>query len=115
MGEKNFGQTYKDIVQFIKAKTMSTFDGGKPIVFTHADFDDEVDAQHRMLDSFMDQFSGGRSDIAIYPINHLFYALIKELAARNRVDDIPNENYVNALLSYDPYDSTCKICCKVLW
>lgn len=113
MGERDFGKIYKDVINFIRDKSMPKFDDGKPIVFTHFDFDDEDDEQFRVLNSFMDQFSGGANDIAIYPVNHLFHAIIKELAAKDRCDDIPHDNYVKTLLSYDPYEATGKICCKV--
>lgn len=112
MGRKDFHEIYDDIIGFISDKTYRV-DTGNPIVFTDADFDDELDSQVLVLESFMKQFSGRSNKIDIYPINHLFYALTKQLAARNRCEDIRNENCVRVMLSYDPYDANGKICCKV--
>lgn len=114
MGRKDFQEIYDEIISFISEKTCR-IDTGNPIVFTEADFDDESDSQVRVLESFMKQFSGRSNKIDIYPINHLFYAMTKQLAARNRCDDIRNENCVRIMLSYDPYDANGKICCKVSW
>lgn len=113
MGQKDFAITYEAIMDFINAKK-APFDKGNPIVFTYANFEDENDTQIRVLESFMDQFSHGAHKIDLIPVNLLVLVLIKELVAQNRCEDIPSETYIRTMLSYDPYDTTGKICCQVI-
>lgn len=113
-GENNFGRVLYEIQKFLKDDT-ETFDGGKQMVFTYADPYASEENQIDVLNSFMDQFSGGKGvTFDIYPLTRLFYVLQKELAAQGRCDDIPNENFSNVFLSRDPYEVSGGISCQVI-
>lgn len=91
-----------------------TFDGGNQMVFTYGDPYASEENQIDVLKSFMGQFAGGKEvKFDLYPLTRLFYALQKELAARGRCDDIPNENFSNVFLSRDPYEVIGGISCQV--
>lgn len=115
-GLDNMGRVLYEIKKFMKDDAKS-FDGGAPMVFAYADPYACEDNQLDVLKSFMQQFaqngdnSGG---IDIYPLTRLFYTLKKELAARGRGDDVPNESFCNVFLSRDPYETIAGISCQVI-
>lgn len=115
-GLDNMGRVLYEIKKFMKDDA-KTFDGARPMVFTYADPYASEDSQLDVLKSFMQQFAqnGDNSgDIHIYPLTRLFYALHKELVARGRGDDIPNESFCNVFLSRDPYETIAGISCQVI-
>ena len=96
-------------------KADKAFDGGKPMVFTFTDSYASEANQIDVLKSFMKQFVGDKSlPIDLYPLTRLFYTLRKELAARGRVDDVPNEKFCEMFLSNDPYETSAGISCEVI-
>lgn len=91
------------------------FDGGKPMVFTFTDTYASEANQIDVLKSFMKQFALDKPNpVDLYPLTRLFYALRKELAARGRVDDVPNERFCDNFLSNDPYETHGGISCEVI-
>lgn len=113
-GEKNYSRVIYEMEKFM-AKDKKGFDGGKPIVFTYVDQYASEDDQIEVLKSFMEQFSDAELFFDLYPLTRLFYTLQKELAARGRGDDIPNENFCHVFLSRDPYETIGGISCPVIF
>lgn len=112
-GETNLGRVWYEMKKFMKDHPKG-YDGGNPIVFVYADPYASEDNEIEVLKSFMNQIAGNESaSIDIYPLTRLFYALQKELVARGRGDDIPNENFCNVFLSRDPYETIAGISCQV--
>lgn len=115
-GEKNFRRVWQEMKIFMeKDGGMQAFDGGKPMVFTFTDSYASEASQIDVLKSFMRQFVGSDSmPFDLYPLRRLFYALRKELFARGRVDDVPNEMFCDTFLTNDPYETIGGISCMVI-
>lgn len=113
-GEKNLGRVWCEIEKFMDTDDKA-YDGGKPMVFTFADVFASEANQIDVLKSFMKQFVGSSSlPIDLYPLTRLFYTLRKELAARGKVQGVPNEKFCDMFLTNDPYETTANISCSVI-
>lgn len=113
-GEKNYQRVMYNMQKFMREDGVPTFDSGNQIVFTYNDPHSSEGNQVEILKDFLGQFAGEQGhNIDIYPLTRLFYVLRKELAARGKCDDIPNEGFTNVLLARDPYESSAGISCEV--
>lgn len=95
LGVKNFQKVFNVVRAQLPSREV---DGGKPIVFTC--FNDRMDDSDTILvvKSVLDQISGGKSDIDVYALPELFFAINMKLAALGRCDPLPNVNIARALL-----------------
>lgn len=113
-GESDYRRVFFDIKNWLEKDATPTFDGGKKIIFTYnhpyANDENQVDVLKNLLDQLAGE-NGHKFDV--YPMTRLFYVMRKELAARGKVDEIPNENFSNDFLSRDSYELTEGFSCRV--
>lgn len=99
-------------MNIIKSDASGSFDKGKPIVFT---MNDDENEQVEMITQFMTENSPQRnvSEVDVFPLKRLFFALKKRLAAMGKCQELPRESIVDMFFESDPYELNSGISCDV--
>lgn len=108
MGEKNFIKVNEGINDIFKSG--STFDGGKPMVFTN---DGIYGENVPMLKSFMNQFSKHDNTVDVFPLTSLVYNMKEIIAEKRGVVNPVTLHLAKALLDRDVFEFRRNISCKV--
>lgn len=114
LGEKRFGNLFKNISELLLDDNGRAFAGEKPMVFTYTGTDMGENENILILESFMNQFSNQDSPIDIFSITDLFITIKSKLAEVGRCDKIENLNIARMLLDRDPYEYRTDLSCEVI-
>lgn len=106
MGEKNLGQIYNDILNFIRDEKTNEYSP----MYTHRDCMHIVES---VLDFLKADMGANNVDFRIYPIQYLFF-IMKEATCQEAGDEKPKSFYItDAFFERDFFEYQSGIACQV--